>query len=114
MLISTDTTKIKDADKFGELLRECFFTKDKGRGCYENFELEPFMIQGVVTPYIQSLFGDPLTWDAKIYFFALKDNLNIWCAYSWDGDGTLIVSDGTRIAENSDCKKDYNWRWINN
>ena len=37
MHISFDTTQIKDPNKFGELLREYFFTKNKGYGCYENF-----------------------------------------------------------------------------
>jgi len=114
MLISIDTTKITDPDKFGELLREYFFVKNRGLGCYQNFELEPFMVPGVVTPYIKEFFGDPETWDAnaKIYFYAVRDNLNIWCAYKWDGDGTLIVCDGARIAENHDCKKNYKWRFI--
>jgi hypothetical protein len=102
MIISTDTLKIKDANKFGELLREYFFTKDKGRGCYENFELEPFMVRGEVAPYIQSLFGDC---DSTVHFYANRNNLNQWCAYMWDGDGTLIVSDGERVAVNGDCKK---------
>jgi hypothetical protein len=109
MIVSTDTSEIKDPNKFGELLREYFFTKDKGRGCYQNFELEPFMIKGAVTPYVQSFFGDC---DSTIHFYATRDNLNIWCAYQWDGDGSLIVCDGERIAVNHDCKKDYNWRFV--
>ena len=109
MHISFDTSKIKDANKFGELLREYFFTKDKGRGCYENFELEPFMVRGEVTPYVQEFFGNC---DSTVYFYANQDNLHVWYAYMWDGDGTLIVSDGERIAVNHDCKKDYRWKFV--
>lgn len=110
MNISIDTTKIKDPNKFGELLREYFFTKNKGLGCYENFEVEPFMIRGTVTPFVDEFFGD--NWESPICFYAAMNNLNLWCAYSWDGDGTLIVCDGERIAENHDCKKSYNWTFV--
>lgn len=109
MIISIDTSKIKNPNEFGELLREYFFTKDKGYGCYENFELEPFMMPGSVTPYIQSFFGD---YDSTVHFYAAHNDLNLWCAYSWDGDGTLVVCDGERIAVNSDCKKDYSWKFV--
>lgn len=108
MHISFDTTQIKDPNRFGELLREYFFTKDKGYGCYQNFELEPFMVKGAVTPYIASFFEG---YDGTIHFYAAKNNLNLWLAWQWDGDGTLIVCDGERIAVNDDCKKNYNWRF---
>lgn len=108
MHISFDTTQIKDPNKFGELLREYFFTKNKGYGCYENFEVEPFMILGPVTPYIKEFFGDC---DSPIRFYASQNNLNLWLAWQWDGDGTLVVCDGERIAVNGDCKKNYNWKW---
>lgn len=108
MNISFDTTKIQDPNKFGELLREYFFTKE-GIGCYSNFEVEPFMFQGEPPASIKEFFGDC---ENAIHFYISRDNQSLWLAWTWDGDGTLIVSDGERIAENHDCKKGYGWRFL--
>lgn len=43
------------------------------------------------------------------HMFKYKDILMAWL---WDGDGHLIVSDGKRTAQNTDCKKDYTWQWV--
>ena len=108
--MNINTNLIKDPNLFGELLRYYFFTKDEGYGCYENFKVESFMTEGVFPKEpINKYFGEH--WENKIYFYADQTNLNIWLAYSWDGDGTLIVSDGNRVAINDDCKKSYNWEW---
>lgn len=92
----------------GKSYANIFFTKDKGIGCYENFELEPFMIKGRLTPFVADFFGDCCS---PIRFYASYNNLNLWCAWQWDGDGTLVVCDGERIAVNHDCKKNYKWNW---
>lgn len=104
MKFTIDTNDL-NPDQFGETLRNYFFTKGKGYGCYENFEVEPFMIRGVLPDeLITKYFGD----FAESYtFYAKQDDLNVWLAYSWDGDGILVVCDGTRVCINGDCKKDY-------
>lgn len=109
MKITIDT-KDMTADEFGEFFRNYFFTKGKGFGCYANFEVEPFMMETALSPQkVREHFGEI---DSKPYYFVQRDNLSIWMAYHWDGDGTLVVSDGERICINNDCKKSYGWEFI--
>jgi len=108
MKITIDTENINAANEFGETLRKYFFTKNKGYGCYENFEVEPFLRADYLTEsQIEAYFGDI---ESKCYYF--RGMNHEWMAYNWDGDGTLVVSDGKRIAINHDCKKSYNWNFI--
>jgi hypothetical protein len=109
MIIRTDTTKIKTPDEFGEILRKYFFLKNSGLGCYQNFWLEAYMIKEEPPQKIKDFFGDcENTIHYYVYGFASEG----FVAWQWDGDGYLIVSDGERIAGNSDCKKTHGWKWL--
>ena len=116
MKLEIETSNIKDANEFGELLRAYFFTKNKGYGCYENFELEPEFVdankaKAQIYESIKSLYF-PFDDSSEVNIYIHKNDWNIFVAWRWDGDGTLIVSDGERVAVNFDCKKDYKWEWV--
>lgn len=98
-------------DQFGEFFRTYFFTKGKGFGCYENFEVESFMVQSPLPADVEAKYFK--NWDSRVYFFHCKGQPSIWLAWSWDGDGLLIVSDGQKVCINNDCKKSYGWEFIN-
>lgn len=119
MKITIDTSKdLLDANSFGEFFRRYFFTKNEGRGCYANFNLEPFMRSCEVSEWPKDLYKllgffeaeDMKEFDVRVYRH--KINPECFCAWYWDGDGTLLVSDGTKMARNDDCKKDYTWKFI--
>jgi hypothetical protein len=44
----------------------------------------------------------------QIYY---NNKEKILMAYYWDGDGTLIFKRKNKIFINSDCKKDYKWKY---
>jgi len=109
MKFTIDTNDLS-ADQFGETLRDYFFTKSKGVGCYSNFETESFLIEGVMYHEAAKKYFGECEYPPK--FFADKKNFNIWLAWYWDGDGTLVVSDGNRIAVNHDCKCYHGWKFV--
>jgi len=111
--MNIDTKNIQDPNIFGELLRHTFFTKE-GYGCYSNFNVESNFVRNPLPHDYYEYLGFYLADDAEdydIYFYQDRDNPKICLAYYWDGDGTLVVSDGERIAVNDDCKKDYYWKF---
>lgn len=108
MKIVIDTSTITDANAFGELLRAQFFVQNGEYGGYNNFDLTDSF----------SLVKRPNAWiekaeDGDIYYttHCHNDDSKIFVAWHWDGDGTLVISDGERIAINTDCKKSHGWQW---
>ena len=123
MKIVTETSSIVDVNTFGETLRKYFFLPHKeygvyGLGCYSTFDLtENFKALDHTTDEFISMatayFPEAMTdWDKDgIHIYQDKDNHLIFVMWRWDGDGTLIVSDGDRVAINSDCKKCHGWQF---
>jgi len=105
-----DTQKTEDASLFGEALRDYAFIKENkyDLGCYSTFKLkDEFLKVGK-----ESALGKELLkyldddQDIEVY-----SNTEIHLAWYWDGDGTLLIKEGNRVAINNDCKRD-GWKWI--
>jgi|688.fasta_scaffold04876_39 hypothetical protein len=105
--VPIDVNDIEDPNLLGESLRDLFFGTEKGRGCYENFEVEP----GV--EYLGEE-RDPTDYTDPEYAVVYKTYQfeNIKMMYYWDGDGTLIFILGDRTLMNNDCKKNYIWDFV--
>ena len=119
MLIMTNTQELDSACDFGEALRAYCFKPDKyggSYGCYSTFELHPefkkIRKNSKVGEYlIGLLFLD--CWKKELYdSIQLFTNDNVYLAWVWDGDGTLLIMEGEKKAINTDCKCDYTWEWI--
>lgn len=125
MKIFIDTLKIEDVNQFGEVLREhCFDSTHcatmtgyhKPHECYSTFSLNPdfkFFKLLPTNPIYKKLarlsgFNES---DGRLDFFAFSNNI-IDIGWWWDGDGTLIISEGGKTAINNDCKCDYTWEWV--
>ena len=118
MKITKDTQKMTDPNEFGETLRDYCFIPDKygwgDYGCYSTFELRPefkqiFLPNPIYTRLWKLAGMDNI--DDIITFYCYS-NGTIHLGWYWDGDGTLIIQEGDKIACNDDCKKDYNWHWL--
>jgi hypothetical protein len=112
--MNLNTNNIQDPSLFGELLRHLFFTKD-GYGCYSNFKVESNFVRNPLPNEHYKYLGFDCSDDAEgynIHFYQDRDNPKVCFSYYWDGDGTLVVSDGERVAVNNDCKKDYVWKFV--
>lgn len=102
MQITIDTNEIQDTNALGEILRDAFFDQ-RGYaevGCYTTFDLrEDVEFLGYTT------------YDGEKCPVYQKQDIKM--TFYWDGDGTLAFRfpDGS-LLENSDCKKDHEWRWI--
>ena len=129
--------KEKDANKFGEALRNfCFKGNCETTGCYSTFEM--------IDLFKKVKEGHPIYEEAKrniwndevkptVYYYKLEekdcyinyildgkvekmkvcDPTEIVVGWAWDGDGCLYIRWNNRIVRNDDCKKDYVWEWIN-
>ena len=118
-IIDTQTTD--DPDIFGETIREyCFDTKDDELGCYSCFKLRDGFVE---------VAKNTTLWNQMINALAIEGCLNeidederdkasiyangdIAVGWYWDGDGTLVIIEGCRMAINGDCKKTYGWEWV--
>ena len=124
MKFVTDTQKTDDPREFGELLREYAFSDTpcptmtgfhKPYGCYSTFDLKPeFVKLSLNTEVYKNLewLSDVLRTDGRVEFYAYS-NGQVHVGWWWDGDGTLIIQEGDRIAINTDCKCD-DWEWCEN
>lgn len=102
----------------GEILRCIFFADEVDEdgeplyGCYDHFQLsedaEPLDSTPVEYDSDATDNSHTLQWTrAKIKTITMQ--------YYWDGDGMLvfIFQNGSALI-NSDCKKDYNWKYQDN
>lgn len=126
----------------GEMLRHWFFPpKPEGewhgetiwtRGCYSSFDhIEATPLPDPDARAMWSAYWRPhladYQWESDEIRERVDESLGdgqAWVTYCngvrvevgwwWDGDGTLIFRfpNGVILA-NSDCKKDYEWEWIN-
>ena len=123
-----------DANLFGEALREyCFIGNCEQRGCYSTFNVLEYLIQvksgKIFKEAKKELYEDI---EARVYHYKLEEKdcyikyhendkiismkvsepMEIVCAWAWDGDGCLYFRFNDRKVINTDCKKDYTWKWI--
>lgn len=100
-------TEVDDPNLVGEALRQRFWDRAKGFGCYENFEwasgIDP--LPDVNLGWVEQEWACEYTWHR-----AYSSDLDVMCNYYWDGDGYLefVFPDGTALV-NGDCKKDHGW-----
>lgn len=113
-------------DELGEHLRRITFVGE-GFGCYMNFDIRP---HGPLhkRDAIRLLGWDPdeewdglgYNWDVEepvggCFYHPYTPDVLVSFAYLWDGDGRLVFriwdrSGCVRTVENSDCKKDCDWK----
>lgn len=108
-----DTQETDDPNVFGETLREFVFAEEYG--CYTCFDLADRFIEckkeGPCADYyafIEELFDLE---DEETTIKVFTDGLVI-VAWYWDGDGTLLIKEGYKVAINTDCKKAHEWEWL--
>lgn len=129
--------KLLGANIIGEFLRNSLFVGE-GRGCYQNFEVRVdatrmsrydiilFLQNELAEFWAQS--DDLVGWgeyrDKIVYELPSsgvtwsQDGFIIHAFWCWDGDGTLVFKvekengDPVCLIENTDCKNDYEWRWL--
>lgn len=124
MIITIDSNKIENANEFGELLRGVIFDTTPcytltgfhtPLGCYETFNLNPNInferiFSGNIYNTIKRLLGC-LDLDKEIFIFTNRKSVHV--GWYWDGDGDLVIMCDGKIVENTDCKCDNTWEWIN-
>jgi hypothetical protein len=131
-----DLLKTKDANDFGEALRGlCFVGTSQDTGCYSTFDVQKCFTK-VTEGEIFEEAKKHLYEDIKptVYHYKLEEKdcymkyvemgngeivkskicepEEIVMGWTWDGDGCLYFRFNGRKVVNTDCKKDYNWRWI--
>lgn len=106
MLKTINTQTTDDPNEFGEILREYCF--NERYGCYSCFDLiEGFKeFDGIYLKELLDVYEDE---SITVYCYKYGE---LEIAWYWDGDGTLLIKEGNRIAINSDCKKNYTWEWV--
>jgi hypothetical protein len=113
--MTSPSPETRNPNLFGETLRERYFTKGEGKGCYENFTLEKEFVAAALgdrAAILRAMLDAqllPVGQIADTQIFTRKDDPNMFAAWFWDGDGMLVVSDGVRTAYNADCKKSHGW-----
>ena len=122
MKIIKDTQEMTDPNEFGETLRNYCFIPDEyvykfggeQYGCYSTFKLRP-EFESVTSTYIYKQLRKLSGIDETDYCndFNCYSNGIIYLGWHWDGDGTLIIQEGNKIAINYDCKHDDSWEWYN-
>ena len=130
LLIKAAKSKKSDPNFLGEALRAAAFLPDGNGdyGCYSTFKVsedfKPVDKNSELGAKLIKLLGvsdfdDPDDPDNEYDEFILEASSlysagDIHMAWYWDGDGTLLfVIDSEKLAIiNTDCKKDYEWRWI--
>jgi len=131
---TVDLLTTKNANDFGEALRGlCFIGNCQDIGCYSTFEVGKWLKQiksGRIYNEAKKIIRPENT--LHVYHFKLEekncyykyhdpegnlqkskicDPYEIVCAWEWDGDGCLYFRFNNRKVINTDCKKDYVWKW---
>lgn len=105
----TQTTIIPD--EFGELLRDYSFKEQTG--CYNCFDLVYGFLPVEKRDSLYQWALDQILPDNQNINAFIHPDMDIFIAWDWSsGDGALLIKEGNRAAINTDCKKDYNWRWV--
>lgn len=101
----------EDPNTVGERFRlHCFLEET---GCYSCFDLHNGFRPSVITPSVIDDYFSYLDAEEINGLQCFYDG-RIWVAWHWDGDGDLLFydeEDGVCVV-NSDCKKDYVWKYF--
>lgn len=128
-----------DANKFGEALRHyCFVGNSQQVGCYSTFDLIECLEEvksGKIYEEAKAILNPDDELGLKVFHYQIKEEdcwvehsswsneneverskicepYEIVVAWLWDGDGHLYFRFNDRKVENTDCKCDYYWKWI--
>lgn len=131
-----DLLKTKNADDFGEALRNyCFIGNCEETGCYSTFDVQKYftkVTEGKIFEEAKKYLYEDI--EPTVYHFQLEEQdcyMNCQCygeidniekikicesyeivmGWTWDGDGCLYFRFNNKKATNSDCKKSYGWEW---
>ena len=109
-----------EVNALGEKLRNWCFVGE-GTGCYSNFELR----EGFSSISPESELGKKLLalleYDEEFYevegykptpYLYVHEAEQVFLAWYWDGDGTLLVGRNGQWVINTDCKTDYCWELV--
>lgn len=133
-----DLLNTEDANEFGEALRHyCFVGNSQDYGCYTTFNLIKELKEvkcGKIFEETKKAIVPEFEDSLQVHYFKLEEKdcwiaygdpeenpcrmkicepYEIICAWEWNGDGTLYFRFNNRKVINTDCKKDYEWEWIN-
>lgn len=134
--VTVDLLTESDANMFGEALRRhSFIGNCESVGCYSSFQLlESFtkVTKGKIFEEAKKYLWDDV--EPTVYYYLLEekdcylqfcghegkieksiicDPMEIVVGWTWDGDGCLYFRFNDRKVVNTDCKKDYTWKWEN-
>jgi len=125
---------IEKSNDFGEALRShCFVGRGSDTGCYSTFQVHPSFKQikeGKIFEEAKKYLYEYI--EPTVYHFKLEEKdcyleyesegeivkskicepHEIVIGWTWDGDGCLYFRFNNRKVINTDCKKDYEWKWI--
>lgn len=120
MIKIIDTQRTKNPDEFGETIREFAFKEEFG--CYSCFDLIDEFSQLDAESFdaniLRKIMGIHQENDPDGYMEEYKKNAKyysngiITIGWYWDGDGTLAIREGEKMAVNHDCKTNYTWEWF--
>lgn len=117
----------RNPNVFGEYVRDLAFKKknEYDFGCYSTFELEngfrdidpkstfgQKLLRMLMSDYCEEAPVEQEDIDFVLGAGKMATDGGLVVAWYWDGDGVLVVGCRDRYAINTDCKKDYNWEWI--
>lgn len=123
-----ENRKKTDPNFLGEMLRNYAFVPDQygDYGCYSTFETHPDFkpvdkdseLGKKLILALNEWWDDDDADGEDLDFIREACSLysagDIYCAWYWDGDGTLLfVLEKEKAAViNTDCKTDYEWKWL--
>lgn len=130
-----DLLNTSDPNEFGEALRNfCFVGNCEQTGCYSTFEVIK-QLKEVKSGKIFEEAQRELWEDVKptVYYWKVQEKdcwieynqpngkpdkmklgepLELVLGWAWEGDGCLYIRYNNKAVVNPDCKKDYNWEWV--
>jgi len=127
----------QNPNEFGEALRNyCFVGNCMETGCYSTFKLVDWLKEiksGKIYEEAKKIINPEFPDSLHVFHFK-KTEKDCWfldynprgeedkmrigepselvCAWAWDGDGHLYFRWNDRRVENTDCKTNYTWRWV--
>lgn len=120
MKIITDTKELYEDgrwDELGEEYRKTVFGSKDGLGCYQTFKVMdgfipctelPKWVTIIDSQFRTDLFNPAL--EGGIWAKFINDQLGLFVAWYWDGDGVLFCYEkDVGAVINYDCKKTNNW-----
>lgn len=109
---------MEQPDIIGESLRDFSFIGE-GLGCYHDFELREGFVRleeesSMGKVLMQSMnYVEEVEYAPSVHLYH-HPKLNLYLSWYWDGDGTLLFGYQDKWVLNTDCKKRYDWEFVQN